>query len=226
MSSQPRVEDILPLSPLQEGLLFHAVYDTEAPDVYTMQFAFDLVGRMDVAALRAAAAALPRRHANLRAGFRRRKTGEAVQIIHREVELPWDERDVSDLDEEAQNAEIARILAAEKGRRFDLASPPLMRFVVVRQTAERFRLILTNHHILLDGWSMPLLARELFTLYAHGGDDSGLPRITPYRDYLAWLAGRERGAAEEAWRRALDGVEGPTLLAPAAGERRGAAQPE
>ncbi|MEU0922802.1 non-ribosomal peptide synthetase [Streptomyces malaysiensis] len=226
MSSQPRVEDILPLSPLQEGLLFHAVYDTEAPDVYTMQFAFDLVGRVDLAALRAAAAALPRRHANLRAGFRRRKTGEAVQIIHREVELPWDERDVSDLDEEAQNAEIARILAAEKGRRFDLASPPLMRFVVVRQTAERFRLILTNHHILLDGWSMPLLARELFTLYAHGGDDSGLPRVTPYRDYLAWLAGRERGAAEEAWRRALDGVEGPTLLAPTAGERRGAAQPE
>ncbi|MFF4762941.1 amino acid adenylation domain-containing protein [Streptomyces sp. NPDC001292] len=226
MSQQSRVEDILPLSPLQEGLLFHAVYDVEATDVYTMQFTFDLVGPVDVNALRTAAAALLLRHANLRAGFRRRKTGEAVQIIHREVELPWDQRDVSHLDEEAQAAEIARILAEEKSRRFDLATPPLVRFVAVRQAAERYRLILTNHHILLDGWSMPLLARELFTLYARGGDDSGLPRVTPYRDYLAWLAGRNRDAAQEAWKLALDGVDGPTLIAPDAGQERDAVQPQ
>ncbi|MFE7214677.1 amino acid adenylation domain-containing protein [Streptomyces sp. NPDC057611] len=226
MSQQSRVEDILPLSPLQEGLLFHAVYDVEATDVYTMQFDFGLVGRVDVDTLRTSAAALLRRHANLRAGFRRRKTGEAVQIIHREVELPWDERDVSHLDEEAQAAEIVRILAEEKSRRFDLAAPPLVRFVVVRQAPERYRLILTNHHILLDGWSMPLLARELFTLYARGGDDSGLPRVTPYRDYLAWLAGRNRDAAQEAWKLALDGVDGPTLIAPDAGQERDAVQPQ
>ncbi|MFD6327862.1 amino acid adenylation domain-containing protein, partial [Streptomyces sp. NPDC058442] len=226
VSQQSRVEDILPLSPLQEGLLFHAVYDAEAPDVYTMQFTFDLVGRVDVDTLRTAAAALLRRHANLRAGFRRRKTGEAVQIIHREVELPWDERDVSNLDEDAQAAEIARILVEEKSRRFDLVAPPLVRFVMVRQAPERYRLILTNHHILLDGWSMPLLARELFTLYARGGDDSGLPRATPYRDYLTWLAGRNRDAAEEAWKRALDGVDGPTLIAPDTGEKRDAVQPQ
>ncbi|MFB7570842.1 amino acid adenylation domain-containing protein [Streptomyces sp. NPDC056165] len=226
MSQQSRVEDILPLSPLQEGLLFHAVYDAEATDVYTMQFTFDLVGPVDVDALRTAAAALLRRHANLRAGFRRRKTGEAVQIIHREVELPWDERDVSHLDSDAQTAEIARILAEEKSRRFDLTAPPLVRFVVVRRAAERYRLILTNHHILLDGWSMPLLARELFTLCARGGDETGMPRVTPYRDYLAWLAGRNRETAEEAWKRALDGVDGPTLIAPDAGQERDAVQPQ
>ncbi|MFE4444386.1 amino acid adenylation domain-containing protein [Streptomyces sp. NPDC056820] len=226
VSQQSRVEDILPLSPLQEGLLFHAVYDAEATDVYTMQFTFDLVGPVDVDALRTAAAALLRRHANLRAGFRRRKTGEAVQIIHREVELPWDERDVSHLDPDAQTAEIARILAEEKSRRFDLTAPPLVRFVVVRQAAERYRLILTNHHILLDGWSMPLLARELFTLCARGGDETGMPRVTPYRDYLAWLAGRNRETAEEAWKRALDGVDGPTLIAPDAGQERDAVQPQ
>ncbi|MEV5008949.1 amino acid adenylation domain-containing protein [Streptomyces sp. NPDC055692] len=226
VSQQSRVEDILPLSPLQEGLLFHAVYDAEATDVYTMQFTFDLVGPVDVDALRTAAAALLRRHANLRAGFRRRKTGEAVQIIHREVELPWDERDVSHLDSDAQTAEIARILAEEKSRRFDLTAPPLVRFVVVRRAAERYRLILTNHHILLDGWSMPLLARELFTLCARGGDETGMPRVTPYRDYLAWLAGRNRETAEEAWKRALDGVDGPTLIAPDAGQERDAVQPQ
>ncbi|MFE4412486.1 amino acid adenylation domain-containing protein [Streptomyces sp. NPDC056821] len=202
------------------------MYDAEATDVYTMQFTFDLVGPVDVDALRTAAAALLRRHANLRAGFRRRKTGEAVQIIHREVELPWDERDVSHLDPDAQTAEIARILAEEKSRRFDLTAPPLVRFVVVRQAAERYRLILTNHHILLDGWSMPLLARELFTLCARGGDETGMPRVTPYRDYLAWLAGRNRETAEEAWKRALDGVDGPTLIAPDAGQERDAVQPQ
>ncbi|MFE2032055.1 amino acid adenylation domain-containing protein [Streptomyces scopuliridis] len=224
--SQSAVEDILPLSPLQEGFLFHAVYDDQAPDVYTMQFAFELVGRVDTEALRTAAEILLRRHANLRAGFRRRKTGEAVQVIRRTVELPWDVRDLSGLGEDERTAALARILADEKARRFDLAAPPLVRFVLVQLAAERFSLVLTNHHILLDGWSMPLLAQELFALYTSGGAESELPRVTPYRDYLAWLAGRDREAAEAAWKQALAGVAEPTLLVPAAaGEERSAVTP-
>ncbi|MFJ1747310.1 amino acid adenylation domain-containing protein [Streptomyces sp. NPDC088116] len=223
--SQSTVEDILPLSPLQEGLLFHAVYDDQGPDVYTMRFAFELVGRVDAEALRTAAEVLLRRHANLRASFRRRKTGEAVQVIRRTVELPWDVRDLSGLGEDEQTAGLARILEDEKARRFDLAAPPLVRFVLVKLADDRFRLIMTNHHILLDGWSMPLLAQELFALYANGGAEGGLPRVTPYRDYLGWLAGRDREAARAAWKQALAGVSEPTLLAPAAvgGEREAVA---
>ncbi|MFE1784901.1 condensation domain-containing protein, partial [Streptomyces sp. NPDC059506] len=226
--SQSRIEDILPLSPLQEGLYFHAVYDDRAQDVYTMQFAFDLVGPLDAATMRAAAEALLRRHANLRAGFRERKTGERVQVVRREVELPWSEWDLSGLDAAARDVELSRVMGEERSRRFDLAVAPLLRCALVRLGEGRHRLVVTNHHILLDGWSMPLLARELFALYAAGGDaaGAGLPRVTPYREYLGWLAGRDRAAAEEAWREALAGLEEPTLLAPALTAAAGAAVPD
>src|SRR5690606_29226454 len=106
-----------------------------------------------------------------------------------------------------------------RARGFDMTAPPLLRFVLVRTAPERFRLIFTNHHILLDGCSTPILATELFLLYVQGGHDTGMPGVTPYKNYLAWLAGQDRAAAEEAWRRALDGVGGPSLVAPEAAAR-------
>ncbi|MFF5205889.1 non-ribosomal peptide synthase/polyketide synthase [Streptosporangium sp. NPDC000396] len=223
--SRSRIEDILPLSPLQEGLLFHALYDKQTTDVYTAQLVFDIEGAVDVEALRAAARTLLRRHANLRAGFSQRKSGESVQIIHREVPLPWQEFDLSGLDEAIRNGELTRLLAEDRFRRFDVARPPLVRFTLIRCAADRWRFALTNHHILWDGWSTPVLVSELFQLYAQGGDDTGMPRVTPYRDYLAWLSRQDRSAAERAWREALAGVTEPTFLA-SPGARREPVVPE
>lgn len=90
--------------------------------------------------------------------------------------------------------------------------------MLVRLGADDHRLVLTSHHILLDGWSTPLLVRELLALYASRGDASALPPVTPYRDYLAWLLEQDRDAAHAAWERALDGLQRPTLLAPTAGD--------
>lgn len=196
-----KLADILPLSPLQQGLFFHALLDER--DVYAAQLVIDFEGSLDVVAMRDAAAGLLARHANLRAGFRQRKTGEPVQLVHREVDLPWEEIDGGDPDE---------IAARERARRFDMARPPLVRFVLVR-TGAGHRLIFTSHHILLDGWSMPVLAREFFTRYL-GGE---LPRVTPYKAYLEWLAAQDRTAAREAWGKALEGVDEPTLVAIAPG---------
>ncbi|MGX4687703.1 amino acid adenylation domain-containing protein [Streptomyces sp. JNUCC 63] len=210
----PQLADVLPLSPMQEGLLFHALFDQDAADVYTVQLFLGMDGALDVRALRAAAQALLRRHPNLRSGFRHEQVGTPVQVVHHEVELPWETHDLRGLDPDEQIAELARIAAEEQGRGFDLAAPPLLRFVLVQLADDHSRLVLTYHHILLDGWSMPLLAQELFTLYARGGDDAGLLQTTPYRDYLAWLAAQDRQAAEETWRQALAGIEEPTLLAP------------
>ena len=94
-SRYPRIEDVLPLSPLQEGLLFHALYDAQAPDVYTVQLELDLEGALDSAALEAAAQALMARHASLRAGFRHEGLSRPVQIIVPQVAPPWrDDRSV------------------------------------------------------------------------------------------------------------------------------------
>ncbi|GAA3959091.1 hypothetical protein GCM10023085_46790 [Actinomadura viridis] len=220
-----QLEDILPLSPLQQGLFFHALYDTGATasgavtrDVYTAQIVFDMRGPLDTHALRSAAGTLLRRHANLRAGFRQRKEGTPVQVVHRRVRLPWEEADLTGLPESGREAGARALAERERARPFDMARPPLLRFLLVRMAADLHRMVFTHHHILLDGWSTPVLQTELFALYLAGGDDTGLPRVTPYKNHLAWLAAQDRGAAEDAWRRALAGLEEPTLLAPHAPE--------
>ncbi|MFB7544353.1 amino acid adenylation domain-containing protein [Streptomyces zaomyceticus] len=220
-ASGPRsgLQDILPLAPLQEGLLFHSVYDEAAPDVYLVQQAIDLAGDLDTEALRAACRALLRRHANLRAAFRYAGLQRPVQMIPHEVRLPWEELDLTGLPEAERAAAADRAVEEDRTRRFDLAKPPLMRFTLIRLGEGRHRFVLTNHHILLDGWSRPMFVRELLALYASGGDDSALPRVRPFRDYLQWLAGQDKGAALTAWRETLAGLDGPTLVSPQAGER-------
>ncbi|WP_433472859.1 amino acid adenylation domain-containing protein [Spirillospora sp. CA-142024] len=210
-----QLEDILPLSPLQQGLFFHALYDS-GHDVYTAQIVFDLRGPLDVNALRAAAAALLRRHANLRAGFRQRKEGSPVQVVHRTVRSPWRDEDLSALPEPERESRARELADAERARPFDMTKPPLLRFLLIKLADGLHRMVFTNHHILLDGWSTPVLQTELFALYLAKGDDTGMPRVTPYKNYLTWLAAQDRSAAEDAWRRSLDRVHEPTLVAPGA----------
>ncbi|MFJ5974381.1 amino acid adenylation domain-containing protein [Streptomyces sp. NPDC093060] len=207
------IEDVLPLSPLQEGLLFHTLFTDTGPDVYAMQLGVDLEGPLDSTALRAAGQALLERHPNLRAAFHHRPDDRAVQVIARRAELPWEEIDLSGLDEETRQAELTRLTDEARDSRFDLARAPLVRFRLIRLGAELHRLVILKHHIVLDGWSMPLFLRDLVALYH--GEQASLPAVVPYRDYFVWLAGQDRSTTEDAWRRALSGLTEPTLLAPA-----------
>src|SRR6516165_3386191 len=190
-----QIEDVLPLSPLQEGLLFHALYDAQAPDVYTVQLELGLEGALESAALEAAVDALLLRHASLRACFWHAGLSRAVQVIVPTVKPRWRRIDLSLLDEASRAQRLASELGQDRGERFDLSCAPLMRFTLIRLSAQQHRLVLTHHHLLMDGWSLPVLVRELLTLYEHKGDGAALGRVTPYRDYLAWLAGQDRGRA-------------------------------
>ncbi|MGW2424548.1 amino acid adenylation domain-containing protein [Streptomyces sp. NPDC001709] len=212
--SKSAIEDVLPLSPLQEGMLFQALYDEDGPDLYVHQLLLDLEGPLDARALRLAARALLKRHANLRVGFRHDRSAEPVQLVHSQVKVPWAQIDLSALDEDKREAELARHADEDRARGFDLTRPPLLRFTVFRLGPDRFRLMLTKHHILMDGWSVPVLVRELFELYGSKGDPAVLRPVTPYRDYLAWLTGQDADTAREAWRTALDSIDEPTLVAP------------
>ncbi|MET7938404.1 amino acid adenylation domain-containing protein, partial [Streptomyces sp. NPDC005322] len=209
--TQVRIEDVWPLSPLQEGLLFHAGYDEDAHDVYVLQGAMELRGALDIDVLKASWQALLDRHATLRASFQRRSTGSPVQLIASGVKLPWREIDLSALEPAERQAEARRLAEAEKAR-FDLSVPPLLRLLLVKLDDAHYQLVLTLHHILMDGWSLPVLFGELSQLYATGGDATGLPPVTPYREYLTWLGHQDKDAAREAWRAALDGIDEPTLV--------------
>ncbi|OKI00761.1 non-ribosomal peptide synthetase [Streptomyces sp. CB02923] len=207
--------EVWPLSPLQEGMLFHAGFGDQGPDVYVIQRTLTIDGPLDAARWRASWQALLARHAALRASFHRRKSGEAVQLITREAALPWREADLSGLPEADALAEVARLAARECAERFDLGVAPLLRLLLVRLGDGRHCMVLTAHHILLDGWSMPILFDEATTAYAAGGDATVLRRTASYRDYLAWLGRQDKDAAREAWRAELSGDGEPTLVAPA-----------
>ncbi|NNH70511.1 non-ribosomal peptide synthetase [Nocardia uniformis] len=207
-----RPVDILPLSPLQLGLLFLTQVSEDA-DPYLLRWSMELSGAVDLDRLRRSAQSMLDRHAILRTAFSSTTDGTPVQIVTEAVEVPWRIVDTPDID-------AAALPAAERDLGFDLAVAPLLRFTVYRTTsasaasgtAGRIQLVLTAHHLLLDGWSMPLLMKELLVSYAAHGDSTVLPRVRPYRDYLAWLTRRDRDAALSAWRDALADVP-PTRLA-------------
>ncbi|UQI45330.1 amino acid adenylation domain-containing protein [Streptomyces sp. HU2014] len=190
----------LPVSPLQEGFFFHARFDEHATDLYLVQELLDLAGPVDGDRLRRALQHLLDRHPLLRAGFRQLPGGRVVQRVADAVTLPWREA-------EASGAALTELLRADRAERFDLAAPPLLRATLVRD-GERHRLLLTLHHIVADGWSVSVLLREL--LAAYRGEE--LPAPFDPRAHLAWLAGRDRDAARDAWGTALAGLPGPTRL--------------
>ncbi|MGZ9035159.1 MAG: condensation domain-containing protein, partial [Rhodospirillales bacterium] len=197
----------------------HALYDAQAPDVYTVQLELALAGALDAARLEAAVQALAARHASLRAGFRHAGLSRPVQIIAPPLPVPVRRIDLSALDAAERAARLADILAEDRRARFDLAAPPLMRWTLVRLAPAEHRLVLANHHLLMDGWSTPVLVQDLVSLYAQHGDPDALPRVTPYRDYLAFIAAQDRPAAIAAWREALAGLDEGTRLAPPARAR-------
>ncbi|GAA1978303.1 amino acid adenylation domain-containing protein [Amycolatopsis minnesotensis] len=208
----------LPLSPLQKGLLFHAELTGEdaGVDVYALQVVADLHGPLDVPVLHAAARSLLRRHDNLRACFRRRKNGDPVQVVPASVELPLAEHDLTGLAPAERAAELDRLTDDDRRKRFDPARPPLMRFTVLRTGEAEFRLLWTVHHILADGWSMPILTKELLAAYGAGGeiDDAAMPAPRPYREHLGWLAKQDERVALNAWHTAMAGLDEPTRVAP------------
>src|SRR5690606_35679035 len=214
----PRLVDILPLTPLQEGLLFHALYADSAParsggsGVYMMQFGFVLEGELDVCALRAAVAALLRRHDSLRSVFWHGGLDRPVRVVLDDYAVPWHEVDYSDLPESEGDARVQELLLWERTRAFTLDEHPALRCALIRTRPDQHWFVLTNHHILLDGWSMPVLATELFQLYASRGDERLLPSAPSFSDYLRWLGKQDLAAAREAWRGELEGLEHPTLV--------------
>lgn len=209
------IEDVLALSPLQQGLFSLAKLATDdgggvdGVDVYTVQFVIDIEGAVDPGLLRRSAEAMLVRHANLRASFWDVDLPHPVQIIPATAVLPW--RKI--LAAPTEFDEIARI---ERTTNFDLARGPLLRFVLAQSAPERYRLILTVHHLLLDGWSMAVFFDEMVAIYRAGGVDP-LPAPRPYRDYIGWLASQDTDAAIAAWRDYLVPLSAPTMLA--GGER-------
>ncbi|WP_231978409.1 condensation domain-containing protein, partial [Mycobacterium sp. E3298] len=202
------VADVLPLTPLQQGLLFHTGSEHGSDDLYAVQLDISVSGALDPHRLREAVHTMIKRHPNVVAHFIE-DFGEPVQVLSAEPALSWHyvELDAEDAEPEEQ---IQQLCAAERAAVCDLAERPAFRAALIRTADNRHRFVLTNHHIVLDGWSKPILLQEIFAAY-YGVQ---LPAPVPYRKFVDWLAAQDRGAAQAAWRRVLAGFDTPTLVGP------------
>ncbi|MCI3933797.1 non-ribosomal peptide synthetase [Streptomyces sp. AN091965] len=212
----PGLQDVWPMTDAQSGLLFQSQLADTSFDAYHVQFAMHLAGGVDPERMRAAGQTLLDRYANFRTAYVSSASGQQVQLVLDHVELPWKVVDLRDLGEKAQEEAFEQLLAEDQTAHFDPAAPPMMRMTLVLRSDDLSELVFTVNHVLFDGWSFPLMLQDLIRAYAADGDTSSLPRVRPYRDFLAWLGKQDQEEAYQAWARELDGVEEPTLLAPAA----------
>ncbi|SFY00752.1 non-ribosomal peptide synthetase [Streptomyces atratus] len=202
----PALRDILPLTPLQEGLYFHSVFDDDATGSYVEQQLLTLDGDVDADRLAAAATRLLTLYPNLAARFTALADGRVVSVVESGAQAPFATLDRPGLtDEEIRDH-------AERDRRagFDLAAGPLMRYTLIRAGSGRNVLVQTVHHIVADGWSVPPMLRALLAEYHVPG--SVYP-LGGYRDYVTWLAGRDQDESERVWHDELAGLPGPSLVA-------------
>ncbi|WP_452299540.1 amino acid adenylation domain-containing protein, partial [Mycolicibacterium holsaticum] len=205
-SGSMRIADVLPLTPLQQGLLFHASAAQAGDDTYAVQLDVTLNGRLDSDRLRAAVQTVITRHPNVAARFSQ-QFAEPVQILVTEPTVPWQYVEIDGAGGDVEE-QMARVCAEERAAVCDLATQPPFRAALIRTAVDQYRFVLTNHHIVLDGWSLPILLAEVFAGY-YG---QRLPPATPYRRFISWLAERDLDAARCAWAQALNGFDTPTLV--------------
>ncbi|HEX6287623.1 MAG TPA: amino acid adenylation domain-containing protein, partial [Herpetosiphonaceae bacterium] len=207
------IEAIYPLSPLQQGMLFHALYAPRS-GVYVQQMNVPLHGRLDtVAFLRAWQHAVDR-HAALRTLFYWHDLSAPIQVVRRHATVPLAQDDWRGLEPDEQAARLEAWLRADRERGFDLTAAPLMRLTLIQLADDRYQLVWSHHHILLDGWSAALMLKDVFAAYQALSREQplALDHPRPYREYIAWLQQQDLVAAERFWRGALAGFTAPTPL--------------
>ncbi|MEA2563044.1 MAG: hypothetical protein QOH06_4548 [Acidobacteriota bacterium] len=212
MSNQ-NVQDIYPLSPAQQSMLLYLLLSGYRSEVYFDQYAATLTS-VDPSALRGAWQSVMDRHPVLRTMFVWEKRDQPLQVVRRQVDVPWQEHDWRELPEPERTQRLAAFLREDHALGFDLGKAPLMRVALIRMADEAWKMVWSFSHLVLDGWSMALVLSELRAFYAAAqeGREANLPPARPYRDYIGWLKRQDPARAEEHWRRTLAGFEPSTPL--------------
>ncbi|WP_369275542.1 amino acid adenylation domain-containing protein [Streptomyces sp. R11] len=202
----PVLRDILPLTPLQEGLYFHSVFDDDSAGAYVEQQLLTLDGDVDADRLAAAATRLLTLYPNLAARFVALADGRVVSVLESGGEAPFTTLDRPGI----TDAEIREYAERDRRAGFDLATGPLMRYTLIRAGSGRTVLVQTVHHIIADGWSVPPMLRALLAEYHAPGT---VYPVGGFPDYVRWLAGRDADESDRVWGEQLAELPGPSLVA-------------
>lgn len=228
------VADIYPLSSVQLGMLFHTLAQSEAAEqtgVYVNQYTCRLSGTLRQDLFRRAWERTIERHPVLRTAFLWEGLDEPLQIVRQTVELPWQVLDWREVEEKVQATRLETFLKSDRTQGFDLAQAPALRLTLIQLAPDAFQLVWSSHHMLFDGWSLPLIWQDMLAYYDALLTET-LPQLdpaNPYRDYIAWQQAKASGEAadkaEKFWRSQLSGFTEPTSLPGARTVSVEAAQP-
>jgi acyl carrier protein len=226
-SSTTNIEDVYPLTPMQNGILFHTL-QSEQSSSYLEQFVFDVLGKLDAARVAEAWTAVVNRHSALRAAFVWKGVDEPVQVVVRECEVPLREIDLTGRSPADVDLALADFLSEDRSMGFSLTEVPLMRLTLVRSDVGVV-VVWTLHHLIMDGWSMPITISEVAAVYRAmtEGRKADLPQPRPFRDFVAWLSQQPTAEARGFWRTQLEGSPAfglAPLLPGEHGEHRGTAR--
>ncbi|MCF4970659.1 amino acid adenylation domain-containing protein [Nostoc sp. CMAA1605] len=207
------IEDLYELSPMQQGMLFHTLYAPES-EVYFEQLVCILSGKLNFPAFQTAWEQVVARHSVLRSSFYWEEIEKPLQVVSKQVDLPWEKLDWRNFAPDEQQQQLEEWLKSDRQKGFTLNQAPLMRFTIIQLGEQTHQFIWSHHHILFDGWSMQIVLKEVLALYEANqrGENLRLPGVRPYREYIEWLQQQDIEQAKNFWRKTLQGLEVPTLL--------------
>jgi len=195
------IEDAFPLSPTQQGMLFHMLANPES-DVYTSYVTARLTGQLDVQRLKQAWQKTLQNHELLRASFLWEGLDEPVQVIHRTVDLTWRTESTSELSDSEHVKAVSDAIRQERTQSLDLSCAPLMRLTLIQSQPNQSTLIWTVHHLLADGWSTPLILGDVMRLYHASLSEPDVSSTTalPYREFIEWHKTKDQNSLLDYWR--------------------------
>jgi len=207
------VEDIYPLSPMQEGILFHTRHDP----VFAMYFeiiTWLMRGEVNIPAFGRAWQRVVDRHQVLRTVFVWEGLDEPLQVVRQRAKLTLAYHDWRGISAERQEEMVMQFYAEERERGFDLAKAPLMRVALIQMGEDSYRFVWSYYHGLVDGWSGSLILNDVFAAYEGlcRGVEIPLPPPRPFRHYIDWLQRQDLPEAHDYWRRTLKGFRAATSI--------------
>ncbi|MBD2418345.1 AMP-binding protein, partial [Anabaena cylindrica FACHB-243] len=207
------IEDVYPLSPMQQGMLFHSLYEPTS-GTYITQLICDLHGQLNISAFTQAWQQTINQHPVLRTAFVWENLEKPLQVVGQKVNVPWEEQDWRGILPIEQQERLDTLLDTDRKRGFELSKAPLMRLILIRLTDTSYHFAWSHHHLLLDGWSVPIIFLEVLVHYKGlcQCDRPILKSPRPYRDYIAWLQQQNLTEAQVFWQEKLKGFTAPTPL--------------
>jgi amino acid adenylation domain-containing protein len=207
------IEAIYPLSSMQQGMLFHSLYNPESK-AYLTQIQISLQGNLDILDLEKAWCKVVERHPALRTVFVWKNPKQPLQIVQKQVNVPWVNLDWSSLSSDVQQEQLHTFRQSDQDEYFALDKAPLTRFTLISMGNKSYELIWSSHHILADGWSLSVIMEEVWQFYTaiNKGETLYLSPTRPYRDYIGWLQQQDIKQAEIYWRKNLQGFTATTPL--------------